>query len=89
MTSWRCSWTWPRAALSVPDGRRGEVVIRLFPGTRATVRIEVSDDGPGIAPELLERIFEPSFTTRTQGRGTGLVELPVASEAVNADPVEA
>jgi two-component system cell cycle sensor histidine kinase/response regulator CckA len=36
--------------------------------------LEVVDDGPGIPPELRERVFEPYFTTKTKGpeRGTGL-----------------
>jgi two-component system, cell cycle sensor histidine kinase and response regulator CckA len=38
------------------------------------VQLEVADDGPGIPPELRERVFEPYFTTKTKGpeRGTGL-----------------
>lgn len=36
------------------------------------VRISVSDDGPGIAPHMLERIFEPLFTTKRNGTGLGL-----------------
>lgn len=36
------------------------------------VRIEVQDTGSGIAPEVLERIWEPFFTTKKAGRGTGL-----------------
>ncbi len=36
------------------------------------VRIEITDSGSGIKPELLPRIFEPWFTTKPAGRGTGL-----------------
>ncbi len=36
------------------------------------VRIEVEDNGPGIAPELRDRLFEPFATTKAVGEGTGL-----------------
>lgn len=34
--------------------------------------VEVSDDGPGVAPEVRRRIFEPYVTTRPIGQGMGL-----------------
>jgi signal transduction histidine kinase len=34
--------------------------------------VEISDDGPGIAPEILERIFDSFFTTKDVGKGTGM-----------------
>jgi signal transduction histidine kinase len=36
------------------------------------VRIEVRDDGPGVAAELREKVFTPFFTTREKGTGLGL-----------------
>ena len=36
------------------------------------VHVEIGDSGTGIAPEHLEKIFEPSFTTKIAGEGTGL-----------------
>ena len=36
------------------------------------VRITIQDNGPGIAPEHLDKVFVPFFTTRPGGKGTGL-----------------
>jgi PAS domain S-box-containing protein len=44
--------------------------IRLAPGIYA--RMTVKDTGHGIPPEILERIFDPYFTTKEIGEGTGL-----------------
>ena len=38
----------------------------------ATVIVEVADDGPGVSPELTDKIFNPFFTTKAQGSGLGL-----------------
>lgn len=49
----------------------GTLTIRVGP-SRTGVRMEVADDGPGIAPEDLARIFNPFFTTKAPGEGRGL-----------------
>ncbi len=49
--------------------RRGDGDARSL-GDRVEVR--VMDTGPGIAPENLERIWEPDFTTKSRGTGLGL-----------------
>jgi len=50
---------------------RGVLTVRLRPAEGA-VRIEILDDGPGIPPEHLRRIFDPFYTTKPPGEGSGL-----------------
>ena len=38
----------------------------------ATVVVDVADDGPGMPPEVADKIFNPFFTTKAQGSGLGL-----------------
>jgi nitrogen fixation/metabolism regulation signal transduction histidine kinase len=45
---------------------------RLGLGEEAAAEIRVQDNGPGIDPELIERIFDPYVTSKTRGTGLGL-----------------
>jgi signal transduction histidine kinase len=52
-------------------GGRGRITLRTRQeGDRAVV--EVEDDGPGIPPEIRDRVFDAFFTTKPPGQGTGL-----------------
>lgn len=46
----------------------------VLPGGESvpTLLVDVADDGPGIAPELLEKVMTPLFSTRLEGTGLGL-----------------
>jgi two-component system, sporulation sensor kinase A len=50
---------------------KGAIHVTLAPDTDS-VRIDVRDEGPGVAADLRERIFEPFFTTKARGGGLGL-----------------
>ena len=47
--------------LTIRTGRRGPGIV-----------LEIEDNGPGIPPEIRARIFEPFYTTKPVGKGTGL-----------------
>ena len=49
----------------------GTLTIRVAP-TEVGVRVEMADDGSGVPPEDLPRIFNPFFTTKAPGEGRGL-----------------
>jgi PAS domain S-box-containing protein len=59
------------AIASRQSDSRGTISIRSWHDDRH-VFCSIADDGPGIAPEMLRRIYEPFFTTKAPGSGTGL-----------------
>lgn len=62
-------------AVDAMAGRSGKVTVRTRDAGTAsapTVRIEVEDNGVGIPDDVLVKIYNPFFTTKEVGRGTGL-----------------
>jgi signal transduction histidine kinase len=60
---------------------RDAVTVAARNAPEGTVRIEVADRGCGIAPEHMNAVLDPLFTTKKRGEGTGL-GLPVAAGIV-------
>ncbi|MDA8086581.1 MAG: ATP-binding protein, partial [Nitrospiraceae bacterium] len=68
------------AVQAMPEG--GEIAVSLgVEGAAKTPFIEVRDEGAGIAPELMEKIFDPFFSTKEKGTGLGLA---IASKIMQA-----
>jgi signal transduction histidine kinase len=57
-------------AIGAMDGQ-GEIVIKTS-RTNTCVVVEITDSGPGMPPEVQARIFDPFYTTKPPGEGTGL-----------------
>ncbi|HSW13541.1 MAG TPA: nitrogen regulation protein NR(II) [Solimonas sp.] len=71
-------------------GRKGNVTLRSRTRRQLTIggsrhrlvmQVDIEDDGPGIAPAMLEKIFYPMVTTRAEGTGLG---LPIAQYLIHA-----
>lgn len=72
------------AARAIEEGRPDDHEIRLRTSMSGDeVRVEVEDTGHGIAAEHLDRLFEPFFSTRAPGSGSGL-GLTVCHNVVRA-----
>ncbi len=62
-----------RNALEALDGRTdGRVIVATGISGTGDVELIVSDNGPGLDPETLDKIFEPYVTTKAKGTGLGL-----------------
>ena len=57
---------------AVEGAERRQVRMRVTRAGSDRVRLMVEDSGPGLTPELCERVFEPFYTTRPSGLGIGL-----------------
>lgn len=59
------------------------MTLRIAPGPKDTVHLTVQDNGVGIPPENLTRIFEHGFTTRVKGHGFGLHSSALAAREMH------
>jgi C4-dicarboxylate-specific signal transduction histidine kinase len=58
------------AVASITD--RARVVMVSSRKEDASVLVAIEDNGPGVEPKNIERIFEPFYTTKSEGMGMGL-----------------
>jgi two-component system sensor kinase FixL len=77
---------------AVEDSENRDIYVRTRRSSDSMVRVEVADRGPGIAPEILDRMFQAFNTNKSSGMGLGLSICRTIIEAhngrigVNANP---
>jgi signal transduction histidine kinase len=59
-------------ALDALAGRGGTITLRAFHRDPEWVTLQVQDTGPGVDPEIRDRLFDPGITTKSGGWGVGL-----------------
>jgi signal transduction histidine kinase len=67
------------AVNALEDGGLIEIQARPFQDGEG-VTIHVEDDGPGVPPDLQDKIFDPFYTTRERGTGLGLAMVRKIAE---------
>ena len=72
------------ALLVAPQASR-LITLRVAPATAGYASISVRDNGAGIAPEHLARIFQHGFTTKKNGHGFGLHSCVLAAREMKGD----
>jgi signal transduction histidine kinase len=60
------------AAAALEGTGRSPRILMAAVAEENTMVLRVADNGPGIAPPLRERVFQPFFTTKPEGTGVGL-----------------
>lgn len=66
-------------------GNRADIAVTVNKFSDSRVDIIVSDKGPGISADQLEKIFEPFYTSRAKGTGLGLAVVRAIAEAHNGE----
>jgi signal transduction histidine kinase len=66
---------------AMPQGGLLHITISHNDKLSKCVRMEIADNGVGIQPDHLDRIFDPFFSTKDVGKGTGL-GLPIVHSIV-------
>jgi signal transduction histidine kinase len=66
---------------AMPDGGAVTISAARQPGPEGLWEIRVADTGQGIPQEAIPQVFKPMFTTKPEGKGTGL-GLPICREIV-------
>jgi two-component system nitrogen regulation sensor histidine kinase NtrY len=59
-------------AVTAMEGEGTVQIIASLPEGNGKLRLEIADDGPGLAPRDRDRVFSPDFTTKGRGAGLGL-----------------
>jgi signal transduction histidine kinase len=67
---------------AIPENRTPEINVKIFEDD-SDVKISISDNGYGISKSDTEKIFEPSFTTKSSGMGLGLSMIKSIITAYN------
>lgn len=60
------------AIQAIPKDREARIAVKIGPGAPGMARIEVTDNGVGMEPDVVQRVFDPFFSTREVGKGMGL-----------------
>ena len=71
-----------RQAVEAGHGQNKSVVLSIHPAPSGSVRVQVCDNGVGIASENLTRVFSHGFTTKRDGHGFGLHMSALAAKEI-------